>query len=197
MRWQQLFADLQAQFDEEEAAAERGDAASRARAEVGAVRLADRLRGALGLPVVLGCRGAGSVSGVLTDAGVDWLLVAGDGGREDLVALRSVLTVGGLGRRTAVPQPAEGVWSRLDLRRALRGLARDRSVVQVVLDDGVVLTGTLDRIGADYVELAEHPADQPRRSGAVQGVRAVVLEAIAVVRTASPGLGWGRDGQVR
>jgi hypothetical protein len=189
MRWQQLFADLQAQFDEEEAAAERGDAASRARAEVGAVRLMERLRGALGLPVVLGCRGAGSVAGVLADAGVDWLLLAGDGGRENLVALRSVRTVGGLGRRTAVPEPAGGVWSRLDLRRALRGLARDRSAVQVVLDDGVVLAGTLDRVGADYVELAEHPADQPRRSEAVQGVRAVVLEAIAVVRTVPPGLG--------
>ena len=81
------------------------------------------------------------------------------------------------------------MWSRLDLRRALRGLARDRSVVQVVLDDGVVLAGTLDRVGVDYVELAEHPADQPRRPEAVQGVRAVVLETIAVVRTAAPGLG--------
>ncbi len=189
MRWQQLFADLQAQFDEEEAAAERSEAASRTRAEVGAVRLAERLRGALGFPVVLGCRGAGHVSGVLTVVGVDWLLLAGEGGREDLVARGAVLTVGGLGRRTAVPEVAGGVWSRLDLRRAVRGLARDRAVVQVVLDDGVVLTGTLDRVGADYVELAEHPADRPRRSEAVQGVRAVVLDAIAVLRTASSGLG--------
>ena len=61
--------------------------------------------------------------------------------------------------------------------------------MQLVLDDGAVLTGTLDRVGADYVELAEHPADQPRRSEAVLGVRAVVLDAIAVVRTAPPGLG--------
>jgi len=189
MRWQQLFADLQAQFDEEEAAAERSEAASRTRAEVGAVRLAERLRGALGFPVVLGCRGGGPVSGVLTDVGVDWLLLAGEGGREHLVALRAVRTVGGLGRRTAVPEVAGAVWSRLDLRRALRGLARDRAVVQVVLDDGIVLTGTLDRVGADYVELAEHPADQPRRSEAVQGVRAVVLDAVAVVRTAPSGLG--------
>jgi hypothetical protein len=189
MRWQQLFADLQAQFDAEESAAERSETASRVRAEIGALRLAERLGGAVGFPVALGCRGAGAVTGVLTHVGVDWLLLDGGGGRDDLIALRSVRTVGGLRRRTAVSQPAEAVWSRLDLRRALRGLARDRAVVQVILDDGATLTGTLDRVGADYVELAEHPADQPRRSGVVHGVRAVVLEAIAVVRTVPPGLG--------
>ena len=76
----------------------------------------------------------------------------------------------------------------LDLRRALRGLARDRTAVQVVLDDGGVLSGTLDRVGADYVELAEHAADLPRRAEAVQGVRAIVITAVAVVRTGAPGL---------
>jgi hypothetical protein len=80
------------------------------------------------------------------------------------------------------------VRSRLDLRRALRGLARDRSAVQVVLDDGSVFHGTVDRVGADYVEIAEHPVDVPRRAEAVQGVSAVVIAAIAVVRSVSPRL---------
>jgi hypothetical protein len=126
------------------------------------------------------------VTGVLVDVGPDWVLLE-DGGRQDLVALWTVRTVGGLGRRTAAPESATSVWHRLDLRRAVRGLVRDRSTVQVVLDDGVVLTGTLDRVGADYVELAEHPLDQPRRREAVRGVRAVALDAVAVVRTAPPG----------
>jgi hypothetical protein len=60
--------------------------------------------------------------------------------------------------------------------------------VQIVLDDGGTLTGTLDRVGADYVELAVHPADEPRRNEAVQGVRAVVIGAVAVVRTVVPGV---------
>jgi hypothetical protein len=189
MRWQQLFADLQAQFEAEEDAHERAESASRTRAEVGAVDLADRLRGALGLPLALACGGAGTVSGVLVEVGPDWLLVEDDGGRACLVALSAVRSVAGLGRRTAAAEPAGAVRGRLDLRRALRGLARDRSAVQVLLDDGSVLGGTLDRVGADYVELAEHPADLPRRAETVRGVRAVVIGRIAVVRTVLPGIG--------
>ena len=188
MRWQQLFADLQAQFEAEEAAVERAESASQARAEVGAIELADRLRGALGLPLTLGCGRAGTVTGVLAGVGPDWVLVEDDGARQCLVALAAVRWVSGLGRRTAALEPAGPVRARLDLRRALRGLARDRSTVQVVLDDGVVLTGTLDRVGADYVELAEHPTDLPRRAEVVQGVRALLIRGIVVVRTVTAAL---------
>jgi hypothetical protein len=188
MRWQQLFADLEAQLDAGEAAVEQAESASRTRAEVGALGLADRLRGALGSPVVLGCGGAGTVSGVLLEVGPDWLLLGDDGARQCLVALAAVRSVGGLGRRTAAPEPGGPVRARLDLRRALRGLARDRCAVQIVLDDGGVLSGTLDRVGADYVEVAEHATDLPRRAEAVARVRAVVITGIAVVRTVTAAL---------
>jgi hypothetical protein len=183
MRWQQLFADLQGQFAEQEMAAERAEWASRARTEVGAVALVDRIRGAVGFPVSLHCRGAGTVAGRLVEVGVDWLLIEDDHARSSLVALAAVRAVGGLGRRTAVAEDAGSVRARLDLRRALRALARDRAGVQVVLDDGFVLAGTVDRVGVDYLELAEHPLDRPRRAEAVQGVRAVVIASIAVVRS--------------
>lgn len=188
MRWQQLFADLEARFDAEQEAVERAETSSRARHELGSLRFVERLGGAVGSPVVLLCRGAGQVSGTLSDVGRDWLLLD-DGGRELLVATAAVRAVGGLGRRTAVAQGAGPVTSRLDLRRALRGLARDRASVQVLLDEGTSLHGTIDRVGADYVELAEHPADLHRRAEAVQGVRTVLIDAVAVVRTAQPGLG--------
>jgi hypothetical protein len=189
MRWQQLFDDLEAQFAAEEVAAVWAESASRVRAEVGAIRLAERLAGAHGSSVGLGLGGAGHVAGVLAGTGPDWALLEDDQGREQLVALAAVRTVAGLGRRTAVPEPAGAVRARLDLRRALRGLARDRSAVQLVLDDGGTVTGTVDRVGADYVEVAVHPADAPRRREAVQEVRAVVISAVAVVRTVAPGPG--------
>ncbi len=188
MRWQQLFADLQAQFEEEESAGERAESGSRARAEIGGLALVDRLRGSLGAQVSVTVRGAGHLGGVLADVGADWLLLADELGRDVLVATPAVRAVTGLGRRTGAAEAPGHVRSRLDLRRALRGLARDRASVQVVLDDGSVLVGTVDRVGADYVELAEHPADAPRRAEAVHGVRAVVISAVAVVRTSSPGI---------
>ncbi|MGY1813466.1 hypothetical protein [Blastococcus sp. SYSU D00820] len=181
MRWQRLFADLQAEFEAAEESAERAEAPSREREAAGAVRLVERLGGAVGAQVALRCRGAGEVRGVLTEVGVDWLLLAEETGRELLVATAGVLTAGGLLRATAVP--ADGVVrQRLDLRWAVRGLARDRSGVQVVLEDGTALTGTVDRVGADFLELAEHPAGEPRRPAAVRGVRAVALAAVIAVR---------------
>jgi hypothetical protein len=92
--------------------------------------------------------------------------------------------VTGLGRLTATAPEEGSLRTRLDLRWAVRAMARDRSAVQVVLADGTALSGTVDRVGADFFELAEHAVDEPRRAAAVQGVSAVALAAVAVVRTA-------------
>jgi hypothetical protein len=122
------------------------------------------------------------VRGLLLDAGRDWLLLEEGPGRDALVPLAAVLTVAGLGRRAA--PSADRVGERLDLRWALRGLARDRTALQVLLRDGTVLAGTLDRVGADHVDLAEHPQGELRRAGAVSGVRLLALDGLAVLRSA-------------
>ncbi|MCZ2806526.1 hypothetical protein O2W18_15560 [Modestobacter sp. VKM Ac-2983] len=189
MRWEQLFADLEGQLAEQEAAAEQGDEASRARAEHGRVRLADRLRGSAGQDVSLSSRGAGELAGRLVDVGVDWVLLVDHQRREVLVALGAVSAVSGLTTATAVTDAAGVVDRALDLRRAARALARDRAALHCLLVDGAVLAGTVDRVGADFLEVAEHPIDQPRRRGAVTGVRAVPLDAIVALRTSEPAAG--------
>ncbi|MBK5307456.1 MAG: hypothetical protein JJD92_12275 [Frankiaceae bacterium] len=183
MRWQALFDDLEAQAEAMAAAELRGEVSDRTRRELGLLRLADRLREGEGHPLAVTVWGAGAVHGRLVDAGIDWLLIEETGVREVLVPLGSVLGISGIGARAAVPGSEGEVGRRLDLRWALRGLARDRAGVTVVLRDGSAVTGTLDRVGADHVDIAEHPAGEPRRAGAVRQVRLIPLTALALLRS--------------
>ena len=181
MRWRALFDDLEAQLAAADAADLQAEVSDRTRRESALVPLTDRLRAAQGQPVAVSVTAGGPLHGRLLDAGPDWLLLAEDGRGEALVPLASVLGVTGLGART---EPAAGeVGRRLDLRWALRGLARDRAGVAVVLRDGSTLSGTLDRVGADHVDVAEHAPGEARRAGAVRQVRLVPLPAIALLRS--------------
>ena len=72
--------------------------------------------------------------------------------------------------------------ARLGLGSALRALARDRARVTVHLVDGSAVAGTIDRVGADFLEVRD-------RSGEAAGarppaVRTVATVAIAVIRAA-------------
>ncbi len=94
----------------------------------------------------------------------------------------TLISVSGLGRLSAVPDTEGVVESRLGLRHALRGIARDRSTAAVHLIDGTTADGTIDRTGADFVEIAAHAAGGLRRRGDVRDVLVVPLSAVAAVR---------------
>lgn len=181
MRWQRLFDDLEAQLAAADAAELAGEVRDRTRRETALVGLRERF--VVGAPVTVDVHGAGTVRGPLLDVGPDWLLVQEALGREVLVPSHAVLTVAGLGRDAEVPGAEGQVAARLDLRVALRGLARNRCAVALVLVDGSDRSGTLDRVGSDHVDLAEHPVGEARRSGAVRQVVAVPLTAVALVRS--------------
>ena len=178
MRWTYLFEDLESQAESLADAERDGEVAERARIEAGRLTLLDRLRGATGHPISLRCAGIGPCSGVLERVGRDWLLIAEPTGAETLVPLHSVLGVGGLGRHSSAPEST----IELGLRSVLRGITRDRAPVRLILTDGTPVDGTLDRVGADFVEVAEHPIGEPRRPGVVQGVRTVPLCGFGAVR---------------
>ncbi len=179
MRWERLFADLEAQLvasDEAELAAEIAD---RTRRELALATLAERLRGSVGVSVALTVRGAGTVRASVRDVGTGWLLL-GQGASELLVSLDAVTSISGLGPRNAVPVGA--VQRSLGLAWVLRGVVRDRAAVTTVLVDGASVTGTPDRVGADFLDIAEHALDEPRRGAAVSSVRTVPLAAVALLR---------------
>lgn len=183
MRWEALFADLEAQLEAAEATGLSAEVADRIRREVALLPFVDRLRAAVGRSLVVRAAGGAVLTGRLDVLGPDWLLLSEAGGRAALVPTSRVLSVTGLGAATVDPGGEGQVGARLDLRFALRGLARDRAAVTVTFADGTTVVGTLDRVGADYVDLAEHPPGEPRRAAGVRAVRTIPLAALAVVRS--------------
>lgn len=181
MRWDELFADLEAQLSENAAAELAGEVADRTRREVATLSLVDRARAAVGSPVRLQVLGAGSVSGMLVEVGAQWLLLRDAAGRDVLSPWTSVVSVVGLGLSTTTSGEGGQVFRRLGLTAALRAIARDRAVVSVQLVDGTVVSGTLDRVGQDFVEIGEHAVGEPRRPAQVSAVRTVAHTGLATV----------------
>jgi hypothetical protein len=182
VRWEQLFADLEGQADAAAAAELAAEVAERTRREVGRLRLVDRLRAAHGTRLVLRAQGAGVVTGLVADVGADWVLLEEPDGRGVLVPQPAVVALSGLGGRSELPGSEGEVEQRLDLRYALRRLVRDRTTVELVLIDGTAVAGTLDRVAADHVDLAQHDAAEARRARAVRQVLLLPLGALALVR---------------
>ena len=181
-RWEALFADLETQAAALDTAERAVEVEERTRIEVGRIRLLDRMRPAVGTAVRLRCTGYGGVTGRLVRVGPDWLLVLEEGGQEAVVATAAVLCASGPGRLSAVPESESIVESRLGLRHVLRGIARDRSAVRISLLDGTTIDGTIDRLGADFVEIAQHPPGELRRREEVRELALVPVSALAVVR---------------
>jgi hypothetical protein len=181
MRWDDLFRDLEAQLEAAAAAELDAEVADRTRRESALLELVDRARASVGHPVALRVLGAGPVDGVLVQVGAQWLLLHETSGRDALVPLTAVVSLAGLRAWTAVPGEGGQVFARLGLGSALRGIARDRLPVQLWLTDAGVLAGTLDRVGADFVEVTEH--GEVRRRGDLTAVRTIPFAAVALLRS--------------
>lgn len=182
VRWSDLFLDLEAQFAAGEAAALAAEVSDRTRRELALIRLVDRLRAAVGSEVTARVASLGGVTGRLEAVGPDWLLLVDGAGRENLLPAAHVVAVNGVGPDADTPDSEGVLAARLDLRYVLRGLARSRSPVGVSLVDGQTVTGTIDRVGADFVELARHEGEARRRT-AVSGSVVLPLAGVVAVRS--------------
>jgi hypothetical protein len=179
MRWELLFDDLEAQLAAEAALELDAEVADRTRRERANLSLVDRLVGARGGgSLQVRVAGVGAFSAAVIDVGADWVLLSHGSGREAIVPMAALRSVTGLRGRAVLP----GAVARgFGLGLALRVLSRDRAVVDLVDLDGQRMIGTIDAIGADTLDLAEHAPDLPRRAENVVAVRTVPLFAIALV----------------
>ncbi|HRC40333.1 MAG TPA: hypothetical protein PLK69_02390 [Tetrasphaera sp.] len=178
-RWERLFADLDAAVAADERRELDVEIADRTRAERAKVALAARLAAQRGAELDVRLLAGVRVHGALLDVGADWMLVTPAVGRVALVPLAAVVSMAGLAPRSA----PEGVARRFGLGYALREISRDRARVQVLDVAGTSSDGTIDVVGADFLDLSEHPRDEARRSGSVRSVRTLPFAAIACIQS--------------
>lgn len=185
MRWSRLFDDLEAQLVRLEQAEIEADISERARSERGHVAVAHALTADCGREISLDVLGMGRVIGVLREVGQDWCIVEGaaEGPRRSrsvLLALSAVQCVTGL---SGFSDQRDGASQRrFGMRSALRALSRDRAQVRIHLTGGGTVQGTIDRIGRDHCDVADHADDAPRRGRDVRAMHTVPLWAISAVR---------------
>ncbi len=179
MRWERLFDDLEAQLVADERRELDAEVADRTRRERALLGLHERLAAVVdGEPLSLRVAGVGVLVGRVTGVGPDWLLVEERADRPALVPFAALRTVTGLRGAQQTGAVAKG----FALGSALRAISRDRAAVEVVDVDGTSLTGTVDAVGQDAFDLAEHAVDLPRRAEHVIAVRTMPMAVLAVVR---------------
>lgn len=176
MNLESLFADLESVFEAERRADLAAAAHELAEAELGAVRLLERLRGACGRRVQVLLRGGTALGGLLLRVEEDLLLVQEDSGVQVLLPAAAVVAAWPLGAKAVAQEPRRGV----GLRAAARALVRRGAVVRLTLL-GSEVVGRPVRVGADHLDLVVD-GGSPLGLGA-GGRVSVALDAIDAVRS--------------
>ncbi|MBW9110105.1 hypothetical protein [Microbacterium ureisolvens] len=194
MRWDRFFDDLEDQLASEWEAERAALDTEAERLRLSRVQLSERLTllaardGAAPTVASFDLADGATLRASVTGVGADWVALALADGPGGAVVV-PFGAIGAIGMphadllRTARPAPPRSpLADRLTLGFVLRDLVRRRAGVAVHLVSGRVLTGTIDRAGADHLDLAVHDQGAPRRADAVSGYRLVPYTAIAWVR---------------
>jgi hypothetical protein len=188
VRWDRFFDDLEGQLASEWEAERAALDTEAERLRLSRVSLRERLTSLVdrernGTAPSFEVGGGTVVSAEVTAVGADW--VALDGGRAGaLVVPFSAIEAIGMPHadvlRSARPSLRRSALSdRMTLGFVVRDLVRRRVAVTVHLVQGRLLSGTIDRAGADHLDIALHDRGAPRRATEVTGHRIVPFGAVA------------------
>lgn len=187
VRFDDLFDDLESQLEAEQGAERRDLEAEEERFRVGRLELRDRIAAAP-RALDLALRAGGRLRLRRMALGRDWLngevlegAPAGTGAVVPLHAIAGIELDGDAVRGSVRPQPPQAdLAQRLSFAFALRDLARRRA--PVILEGGHPLSGTIDRVGRDHLDLALHEPGSSPRHGTVRSWRVVPFAAFDWVR---------------
>ncbi|WP_309128070.1 hypothetical protein [Microbacterium sp.] len=192
MEWEHLFDDLEGQLAAEWEAQRVALDAESERLRIAKLALHERLRSTVegAAPVVLELLSGDRWQVTPEALGADWLGVCAEGDpRLRIVPLDAVESVavdhGTMLTSLRVQTSAPALRERMTFGFVLRDLARRRIPVQLGMRSGTSLHGTVDRAGADHLDLALHDAGEQRRARTVQGFRIIPFAAVLWVRLTS------------
>lgn len=190
MRWERFFEDLEHQLDSEWEAERAALDTEAERLRIARLTLRERTQALVagGSDVAAEVPPDSVLHGRLTGVGADWISLDTDArrGGAALVPLAALVSLGA--SEPDVLRSARGadgmppLLDRVTFGFVLRDLVRRRRDVRVHTVTGRALDGTIDRAGADHLDLALHDAGTPRRSSLVSGHRIVPFSAVAWVR---------------
>jgi hypothetical protein len=150
------------------------------RAELGATVLWEQLARRVGMEAVVHA-GPRTFRGTVVASYPEFLVVRGADGAEQLIRHGPAVSVA-LAPEPPSLRPTPGaVTRRYQFALALRELARRREPVRVLLGDATSCDGTIEAVGSDYLEIAEHDLGEARRRGAVRARRFVGFAAVVAV----------------
>lgn len=187
MRWESLFDDLGSQLEQGLSIEEDALAREEERVRIARLGLRDRLVAMTGRPITVTVRAGSALTLTVEHVGRDWVAGAGAGepGGGVIVPFGAIASVAlplEWSRASLASAPERDILTaRLGLAFVLRDLARRRLYAEIILPVGSS-AGTLDRVGRDHVDIAEHERDEPRRDRVVRRARLIPFEAIECVR---------------
>ncbi|MGB4136974.1 MAG: hypothetical protein WA971_10440 [Microbacterium sp.] len=189
MDWDHLFDDLEGQLASEWEAERAALDAESERLRIARLDLRHRLRALCdeASTVTVGLSSDRRVRARLQTVGADWVAISpADDPRMLIVPLGEITELrvdhGALLASLDDPVRTSLLRERMTLGFVLRDLARRRVPVSLVLRDGALRHGTIDRAGADHLDIALHEPGEPRRAATVQGFCVVPFSALLRVR---------------
>jgi hypothetical protein len=178
MRW--LFDDLEAEFDAGLRREAEQEATAAVRAELGSTVLWEQLARRVDSELAA-LAGGRTLTGRVVASYPEFLVLRAADGAEHLIHYGPAVSFA-LPPEPPLLRPTPGpAVRRYQFALALRELARRREPVRVALGDGVTVDGTIEAVGSDYLEVAEHDPGEARRRAAVRARRFVGFAAVAAV----------------
>ena len=180
-----VFDELEAEFEAGLRREAEQETMAAVRAEVGATVLWEQLARRIGTEAAV-FAGVRVFRGNTVASYPEFLVLRAADGTEHLIPFGPAVSFAMPAEPSTLrPAPAAAA-RRYQFALAFRELARRREPVRVELVDGTSCDGTIESVGSDYLEVAEHDLGEARRRAAVRARRFVGFAAVVAV-TLPPG----------